>query len=84
MAAPEPSVSPWSCSPQAQPRSRGVGRGHEPEPKVVEVTTDTPLESLSASPHHPGAPVNPGPHRVRQPDGTRITVTAWGDSRTTG
>ena len=55
-------------------------------PKVVEVTTDTPLAELPSSglPRNPGAPVNPGPHEVRQPDGTRITVTAWGDSRTTG
>ena len=55
-------------------------------PEVVEVTTDTPLAELPSSglPRNPGAPVNPGPHQVRQPDGTRITVTAWGDSRTTG
>src|SRR5688500_18023810 len=55
-------------------------------PEVVEVTTDTPLADLPGRglPRNPGAPVNPGPHEVRQPDGTRITVTAWGDSRTSG
>jgi hypothetical protein len=52
------------------------------EPKVIEVTTDTPLGT--ASPRNPGAPVNPGPYSVKQPDGSRITLTAWGDSRTSG
>ena len=52
------------------------------EPKVIEVSTDTPLGT--ATPHHPGAPVNPGPYSVEQPDGSRISITAWGDSRTSG
>ncbi len=51
-------------------------------PKVVEVTTDTPLGT--AEPRNAGVPVNPFPHRVEQPDGTALTVRAWGDSQTNG
>src|SRR5688572_20167773 len=58
------------------------GAGLSAEPKVIEVTTDSPLGA--ATPHLPGAPVNPGPYSVKQPDGSRITITAWGDSRTSG
>jgi len=52
------------------------------QPLVIKVATDTPLST--ASPRNPGAPVDPGPYRVSQPDGTRINVTAWGDSQTNG
>ncbi len=55
------------------------------EPKVVEVTTDTSLPTSSGpSVRHPGVPVDPFAHQVRQPDGTRITIRAWGDSETNG
>ena len=67
----------------AVPSASGTApSGAAAEPKVIEVTTDTPLGT--ASPRNPGAPVNPGPYSVRQPGGTRITLTAWGDSRTSG
>ena len=64
------------------PTASGTSPTTAGEPKVIEVTTDTPLGT--ATPHHPGAPVNPGPYSVEQPDGSRITITAWGDSRTSG
>ena len=64
------------------PTASGATSATAGEPKVIEVTTDTPLGA--ATPHHPGAPVNPGPYSVEQPDGSRITITAWGDSRTSG
>ena len=65
------------------PTASGATAATAGEPKVIEVTTDTPL-GRPATPHHPGAPVNPGPYSVEQPDGSRITITAWGDSRTSG
>ena len=51
-------------------------------PKVVKVSTDTPVGR--AQPRNAGVPVNPFPHRVEQPDGTAITIRAWGDSQTNG
>ena len=56
------------------PTASGATSATAGEPKVIEVTTDTPLGA--ATPHHPGAPVNPGPYSVEQPDGSRITITA--------
>jgi M6 family metalloprotease-like protein len=55
-------------------------------PAVVQVSTDTPLSALpsTAAPRNPGVPVDPFPHRVTQPDGTVVTVRAWGDSQTGG
>ncbi len=83
----------WPSSPcalvavgRSPPCAAAVRRpGRSAGPSVVEVTTDTPLAGLPSAGHrHPGVPVYPGPYRVTQPDGTRITLTAWGDSRTKG
>src|SRR5829696_10210384 len=51
-------------------------------PKVVKVSTDTPVGRTQ--PRNAGVPVNPFPHRVEQTDGTAITIRAWGDSQTNG
>ncbi len=60
-----------------------AGATASPGPEVIEVTTDTPLPEAGVA-HGPGAPVYRGPYRLEQPDGTAITVTAWGDSQTYG
>ncbi len=60
-----------------------AGASRDPDPKVIEVTTDTPLPETGVA-HGPGAPVYRGPYRFEQPDGTAITLTAWGDSETYG
>src|SRR4051812_38013140 len=60
-----------------------TGASRDPHPKVLEVTTDTPLPETGVA-HGPGAPVYRGPYRFEQPDGTAITLTAWGDSQTYG
>jgi M6 family metalloprotease-like protein len=72
------SVALATAGAAAVPSASGAPHGA----RVIEVTTDTPLGT--ASPRHPGAPVDPGPYSVQQPDGSRITITAWGDSRTSG
>ncbi len=67
-----------SSSAAAPPSAATTANG----PKVIKVDTDTPLGRDQAS--RPGAPIAPGPFRLTQPDGTRITLTAWGDSEAHG
>ena len=78
--APPSAGSSWPSASSARPPCppRPASPTTAGEPKVIEVTTDTPLGTVT--PHHPGAPVSPGPYSVKQPDGSRITLTAWGDS----
>jgi M6 family metalloprotease-like protein len=65
----------------AVPAASGTGATPAPQ-QVVKVGADTPVGR--AEPRNAGVPVNPFPHRLEQPDGTQITIRAWGDSQTNG
>jgi M6 family metalloprotease-like protein len=68
--------------------SLGLVAAMTPTPGVAEAGRSQGQAPRSSEPvsgaRGQSMPVNPGPYRVQQPDGSHLTVVAWGDARNHG